>query len=60
MVKNLCASAGDVRDKGSVPGSGKSSGGGMTTHSSVLAREIPGTEEPSRLQSMWLQKVRHN
>ena len=25
---------------------------GMTTHSSILAREIPWTEEPGRLQSM--------
>ena len=28
MVKNLPASAGDVRDVGSVPGSGRSPGGG--------------------------------
>ena len=28
VVKNLHASAGDVRDTGSIPGSGKSSGGG--------------------------------
>ena len=33
---------------------------GMGTHSSVLAWSIPGTEEPARLQSMGLQKVRHN
>ena len=32
----------------------------MATHSSILAWEIPGTEEPSRLQFMWLQTVRHN
>ena len=25
---------------------------GMATHSSILAWEIPGTEEPGRLQSM--------
>ena len=24
----------------------------MATHSSILARKIPGTEEPDRLQSM--------
>ena len=29
------------------------------THSSVLACEIPGPEEPGGLQSMWSQKVRH-
>ena len=28
MVKNLPADAGDVRDSGSIPGSGRSSGGG--------------------------------
>ena len=32
----------------------------MTTHSSVLAGKIPWTEEPGGLQSMGLQKVRHN
>ena len=29
----------------------------MTTHSSILARRIPWTEEPSRLQSMGLQEL---
>ena len=45
VVKNLPASAGD---KGLIPRSGKS-GEGMATHSSVLAWEIPWTEEPGRL-----------
>ena len=31
----------------------------MAPHSSILAWEIPGTEEPGGLQSMGLQKVRH-
>ena len=30
----------------------------VTTHSSILAWEIPQTEEPGRLQSMGLQRVR--
>ena len=30
----------------------------VTTHSSILAWEIPQTEEPGRLQSMRLQRVR--
>ena len=30
----------------------------MTTHSSVLAWEIPWTEESGGLQSMWSQRVR--
>ena len=29
----------------------------MATHSSILASEIPWTEEPGRLQSMGLQRV---
>ena len=32
----------------------------MSTHSSVLAWEIPWTEEPGRLQSMRPQRVRHD
>ena len=33
---------------------------GMATHSSILAWEIPWTEEPDGLQSMGSQKVRHD
>ena len=29
----------------------------MVTHSSILAWRIPWTEEPGRLQSMWLQEL---
>ena len=32
----------------------------MASHSSILAWKIPWTEEPGRLQSMELQRVRHN
>ena len=38
------------------PGSGRSSGSGDETHSSILAWKIPWTEEPGGLQSMELQK----
>ena len=31
----------------------------LETHSSILARKIPLTEEPGVLQSIGLQKVRH-
>ena len=31
----------------------------MTIHSSTIAWKIPWTEEPGRLQSMWLQRVGH-
>ena len=32
----------------------------MATHSSILAWEIPQTEEPGRLQSLGSQRVRHS
>ena len=32
----------------------------MATHSSILAWRIPWREEPGRLQSMGLQRVRHD
>ena len=32
----------------------------MATHSGVLAWKIPWTEDPDRLQSMGLQRVRYN
>ena len=32
----------------------------METHSSTLARKIPWTEEPGRLQSMGWQRVGHD
>ena len=33
---------------------------GMVTHSSILAWEIPWTEEPGKLHSMQLQRVGHD
>ena len=33
---------------------------GMATHSSILARRTPRTEEPGGLQSMESQRVRHD
>ena len=97
MVKDLPAYAGNTGDESSVPGLGRSPGGGngvcssiltwespmargawqatvhgvqslgwddpleeeMATHSSTFAWKIPGTEEPCRLQSMGLHRVRH-
>ena len=32
----------------------------MAAHSSILAQKIPWTEEPGGLQSMGLQRVRHD
>ena len=53
MVKNPPASAGDT---GLIPGSGGSLEEEMATHSSILAWEIPRTEESGRLFT----KVRHD
>ena len=60
VVKITAASAGDVRDVGSIPGSGRSLEEGMATHTSILAWRIPWTEEPGRLHSMGLQRVGHD
>ena len=45
-VKNMPA---NVPDMGSIPGSGRPSEKEVAVHSSVLAWEIPWTEEPGRL-----------
>ena len=60
-MKNLPANAGDARNVGSIPVSGRSPGGGeMATHSSILARRISCSEEPSGLQSMGSQRFGHD
>ena len=53
MAKNLPVNAGD---SGSIPGSEDPLEKEMATHSSILAWEIPRTEEPGELQSMGLQE----
>ena len=60
MVKNLLANAGDVRDVGLIPGSGRSPGGGHGNNSSILAWRIPWTEEPGRPQSIGSERVGHD
>ena len=57
MVKNLPTNAGDV---GSIPGSRRSMEEEMANRCSILAWEIPRTEEPGRVQSMGSQRVGHN
>ena len=52
VVKNPPASAGYVRDTGSIPGLRRSPGGGMATYSSILAWRSPWKEEPGGLQSI--------
>ena len=51
-------SACNAGDLSAIPGSGRSLGKEMATHSSILAWKIPWTEESGGLQSMGLQKVR--
>ena len=60
MVENPPASAGDIRDAGSIPRWGRSLEKGMANQSIVPAWRIPCTEEPGGLQSMGLQRVRHD
>ena len=60
MVKNLPAKAGDVETQVQSLGGEEPLEKGMATHSSILAYRIPWTEEPGRLQSMGLQRVRHD
>ena len=52
LVKNLFASAGDIRDMGSVLGLGDPMEKGMATHSSILAWEVRWSDESGRLQSI--------
>ena len=47
-------------DPGSIPGSEEPLEEGMTTDSSLVPWRIPWTEESGGLQSMGLQRVRHN
>ena len=56
VVKNPPANV----DVGLIPGVGRSLEKEMVTHSSILVWEILWKEEPSRLQYMWSQRVRHN
>ena len=57
VVKNLPANSRDTRDAGLIPESGRSPrGGGVATHSNLLARRIPWTEDPMTGYSPWGRK----
>ena len=58
--QSMPANAGDIRDGDSIPGWEDPLEEGMATHSSILAWEIPWTEELGGLQSMGSQRVKHN
>ena len=49
-----------VGDLGLISGSERILEKGMVTHSSILARRIPWTEEPGGLQSMGSERVGHD
>ena len=57
VVKCLPANAGDAD---SVPGLGRSPGGGNVDLLQYSCLEIPRTEEPGGLQTMGSQRVGHN
>ena len=56
VVKNTFANAGEVRDVGQEDPLESE----MAINSSILAWRIPWTEEPSRIQSVGLQRVVHD
>ena len=57
VVDNPPVNAGDAW---SIPGSGRSPGEGMATHSSILAWRIPWRGEPGVIQSIGSQRIRHD
>ena len=60
VTKNLPANAGDLREVGLVPGLEDPLEEEMATHSNIPAWRIPWTEKPSGLQSIALQRIRHD
>ena len=54
VVESPPINAGDVRDPGSIPGSGRYLEEGMATRSSILVWRNQWTEEPGGLQAMGL------
>ena len=57
VVKNPPVHAEDIRDLGSIPGSGRSLEKGVATHSSILAWRILWTEELGGLQYLGSHRV---
>ena len=58
--KELPANAGEVRDVGSIPGLGRSPGGGNGIPLQYSCLEIPMAEDPGGLQSMGSQSTGHD
>ena len=60
MVKNPFANAGDARDTGSIPGLGRSPGEGKSSPLQYSCLGNPMHKEAGGLQSMGLQRIRHD
>jgi len=60
VVRNPLASIGDAGDAGSIFESGRSPGEENGNLLQYSCQEIPWTEEPGRVQSMVLQRVRQD
>ena len=60
VVKNPPANAGDAREAGLIPGSGKSPGVGLGNPLQYSCLENLMTEEPGGLQCIGSQSVRHD
>ena len=57
MVKNMTANAGDAGDRGSIPGLGRSPGGGNGNPPQYSCLENPTDEESGGLQFVGSQRV---
>ena len=60
VINHLPANAGDPRAVSSIPVLERSLEKGMATHSSILSRKIPWTEELGGLPSMGFHRVGHD
>ena len=60
MVKNPTTNAGDIRDAGPIPGSGRSPGEANGSPLQYSYSENPTDREPGGLQSMGSQRVSHD
>ena len=59
-VKNPPANAGDMKDAGSIPGLGRSPGGGHGNPLQYSYLENPMEEEPGGLQSIGSHRIGHD
>ena len=60
VIKNQPANAGDIREAVSIPGSGRSLGGGSGNSLQYYCLAHPTAKNPDRLQSIGSQRVRHD